>query len=323
MIFVTHTDLDGISSVVLNEFFGIHVNQYVFMDYERLYDKEENLLPWWEPYKLDFNDSIVIADLSVHPSFYNWISTSFKDFKIFDHHQKSLDVKGKPNCYVDEGRSGTKLYYDYLMENEAHKIRTRPIVESYSALVDVYDRWDKTSTLWPQAEELNRVFWQSLLYYKKDDSKYESYIRFQSRKFLSTLDNSSYYFTDYEHNLIQKDIEKEEKEYELALKNLVLRTDEKGIKYLMWHGATKISACCSRLLGAFPEVKYVINVNTYSGKNVRQVNGKLSVRSRTPEEFDVTTLNGINGHLSAGGGSFSISAIKNIWFSADKHLGYK
>lgn len=318
-LLLTHTDLDGVAAWIVGRYYGIDFQNVIFIDYSNLYGEQEEMLDWFAPYSNQHYDKLWVTDVAVTPEMYDYIQKTFSEFAIFDHHERSLVLDGRPSAYVAKTSSGTKLFYDYLngMYPEKHNV----VLEEFVTLVDTYDRYDDKSPLWEQAQNMNRIFWQSLAFYKSGAARYFPFLKLQENKFYNFA-MTSFVVTPYEQTLIEKSLAKEQQEYNLALRSLQIREDERGVKYGLWHGASKISIICYHLLQNYPDLTYIIAVNTYSGKAARQVNGKISVRSRADGDFDVTTLQGIGGHKSAGGGSLDIGFLKKFWFDKTVHIPY-
>ena len=57
----------------------------------------------------------------------------------------------KVTYIFDNDRCGTKIYYDYLIENE-YKSKTNEVVEKIVNLTDTYDLYKQDSELWSDAD---------------------------------------------------------------------------------------------------------------------------------------------------------------------------
>jgi hypothetical protein len=186
--------------------------------------------------------------------------------------------------------------------------------------VSAYDLWLLDSPSRPLGEDLNRLYFGSLNYGKAGTYEmYRFFIESQVRKLLDPQ-IKEFGFDDWERNKIEYAKEKEHKEYLHACSNMQKKVDDQGNSYIIYHGSSKISHVCSELLKNNPDIKYVLNFNTYTGTRRKRISGRISARSL--EGFDVTTLKGIEGHKEAGGGSFSPSLLKRMWYYPGVHLGY-
>ncbi len=312
ILHITHNDLDGLSCVILQRLFPEFKDEVytVYMDYESLYLIDQKFSDAWFKdldYEGDFS-RILITDIAVDETMLKWVKDTFTEYQIFDHHERSVVIDNEPNCYFSVNKCATKLYFDYLFK---HK-RSPSLLRHYVALVDVYDRHDDESPLWGDAQDMNRVFWGAMNYRYSNYLRYEKFLIYQMQKVMSSYQN--FFFTDFEKVLIMKAVEREESEFRIAKKSGKFGVDNCGNQYFIWVGASKISAVGAKLLQEFPNVCYVLNLNNFGGSpSERVLNGKISARSRKKDEFDVTCLEGIEGHRSAGGGRFPPEKVLEIW----------
>lgn len=324
MLMVSHTDLDGIAAVILSKFFRIPVTEYLIMNYGEEVDENNNCI---FPFKN--HNKILVTDFSISENIFNFIKDNYDEYLIFDHHVESIDL-GKNNrsdhheasqeppednnIFFSTGKSGTKLYYEYLIKNK----RKKPILDEFVNLVDVYDLWKLDDPLRSKAEDLNRVFWGMLDFKAKNTlDKYKLFIKTQLQKLVN---NKHFIFTDYEKNIIQKQKEREAYILNESRRNLQIRTDNRNKKFGLFIGSSKISQTCSSLLNEFKNLDYIICVNNFQNGKPNSINGKVSVRSKG---FDVGQLGGINGHKEAGGGSFNIEHLKKLMKGDIVNLKYK
>ena len=108
---ITHTDLDGISNVILLNLCNVEF-EYELKEISELND----YLNVFINTDLSIYSDIYITDLSLNEDIYKLINSSkYKDkFKIFDHHKTHLFAKDYKNVYIDINNCGTSLFYDYL-----------------------------------------------------------------------------------------------------------------------------------------------------------------------------------------------------------------
>ena len=108
---ITHTDLDGISNVILLNLCNIEF-EYELKEISELND----YLKFFMNTDLSIYSDIYITDLSLNEDIYKLINSSeYKDkFKIFDHHKTHLFAKDYKNVYIDINNCGTSLFYNYL-----------------------------------------------------------------------------------------------------------------------------------------------------------------------------------------------------------------
>jgi len=314
-ILLTHyIDLDGIAPIILSKYFELPIDQYIPVIYgEEKNDDEKYIV---EDYKGKDN-IIFITDFSISVSFFNYIKCNFKNYFIFDHHEMSLELPSDDNIYVDISKSGTLLFYEWLIKD---KKKTIPeIVKHFVDLINIYDTWNKGSPLWEEAQNLNRVLWKCTDYEAKEKTwqKFMPFIHLQLSKFEKGGD---WYWTDYEHNIIQEGIAKEQEELLNAEQNMKIRIDNRGNKFILYYGSSRVSIVCSKLLEKYDDIVYIININTFQGGNKKAVNGKVSVRAR--EGFDVNNLHNIHGHKQAGGGKFPELYLVKLWNGMIKQIPY-
>lgn len=328
---ITHTDLDGLGALILSHSLGLMVTP-LFIDYSDLYTEAEeggSSGGLTETIKerirtvVDGCDEVLVTDISTSEEAFAFLLSLGKPVYVFDHHEISLALNGKENCFVDTMKSGTKLFAEWLVEKTG--LAMEGAWAQFVDLVDVYDRFEDTSELWEQAQDLNRVFWGSLKYFipQDDFGRYTTFAQIQLQKF----SQPRFIFTPKEQEIISAEVGKEAEAYRIARLVMRTRTDSRGRAYGLWHGSRKISIVCYKLLQDFPQLDYIIAINTFNvdkatGKMKREVNGKLSVRARKTSDFDVTQLRGIHGHKAAGGGQFDVAFVSKLWMDSNCHLGY-
>ena len=315
MIHLTHTDLDGIGNIIVNRYFDLRYDRECIVNYEDIETEDGQIL--LSKYFLGYKktDGVIITDLSISLKVYRYLVNKFENVFIFDHHEKTAAIAKYKNVFFDTKRSGTKIYFDWISK----KKRVPKILNDFIDLVDVYDIWKLEDPLREQAEDLNRVFYRVLTYGFDDIKKYNKFIAQQIKK-IKDKNNSSFFFDDYEKDKIEEAKEREESEYEKAVANMQIRDDEWRKTFIIYHGRSKISYVCSRLLEENPKIDYVLNFNTWQPFGKTAISGKVSARSR--EGFDVTALKGFDGHKQAAGGAFEKSFIQKIWNRKEYTFGY-
>ncbi len=322
-LILLHNDLDGISGLLLAQMYlkDRTENIYKVVDYKEIYIGDEFDRSWYADYAYCDFKQVIISDVAVNQSMFEWVTETFGDnYVICDHHERSLWLQGKPNCFISDTSCGTKLFYEYLRTQ--NKMRTPAIIRDFVELVDVYDRYDDSVTpdLWSKAHDLNRVFWASIGMYKQGLDKYYFFIKNQMEKF--EVSPPSFEFNEFENNMIVRALENEEKEFTKADTSKLIYVDDKGKKCLVWGGRSKISIVCYRLLFKYPEIDYVLNINTYKEKGQSDISGKISARARKDSDFDVTQLMYVEGHKAAGGAVLEPEVAKALWNGTYK-LPYK
>ena len=311
MILLSHfLDLDGISPIVLCEYFkkNIPVNHYYMMDYSN--DMEDQIIKMLTPH---MNEELIITDLRINKQLYKFY-TQFSDYNLFDHHLESLEFKNEDKVYVDDKYSATYLFYDWL------KIiaYTYPSIDYYVNLVDTYDMWKTDSPFWEEAVDLNMVLWGSQNYNmpERDWRRLNQFINIQLKKF----EKKEWAWTPYEKDIISKGRAGLNRAINQAKNNMKIRKDDHGKMFALYFGASKISLVCNDLLKNYPQLDYILNINTYQNNAPEAINGKISARSR---EMNLTNFRGINGHTLAAGGTFSEEFLIKLWNGSISNIPYK
>jgi oligoribonuclease NrnB/cAMP/cGMP phosphodiesterase (DHH superfamily) len=291
-----HSDLDGIATEVLSQFFSLNFDKTVSYDYEFFDD------PVKVKILLDA-DSIVFSDISPSQELYNSLVSSGKIIRIFDHHESSLWIKDKPGCVHDNGRSGTKIFFEEYALPVSGVGRFPMIVREFVELVSVYDLWQLDSPLRPMSEDLQRAFvkygnWGL-------DDNLARHDRFISATVKKLQKQGRFSWNRTELMYIQEARASEDKAYREAMSMLQTRWDNKGRKFGVYSAWGKISMVCHRMLSIDKmDVSYIVCVQTFHGKL-----GQISFRSRDGE-FNLLELAGVAGHKVSAGASLSPEEIK-------------
>lgn len=301
-VLFSHNDLDGVGSLILNEFFGITFDQIHILAYDDIEDENGDfILP--NSVKISKNDDVVVTDLSMKDNFYKWIKENSKSYLVFDHHDETSKHTDDPNITYSKTVCGTKLYFEYLTNGKRVLSKLKELVE----LINTYDNYNDESPLWEEAQNLNRVFYKVYSWGLKPTLAVQRFIRIQIGK-LKSAQYVKFEYTDYEHNLIQEVIEKEQQQFEKSLKSMKLRKDNAGNLFGVIIIPTKVSITCYNLLKEVPDLKYIIAINSYKG-----INGKVSVRAQKKSDINVNCLKDIAGHEKAGGGTFSVDFLEKFY----------
>lgn len=312
-LFITHNDLDAAGSIIVSKLFSLSVTDYMFCGYDGIYDENDDEVVLDIPKTYD---RILVTDISCNAKMYKFLKEHCTTLGIFDHHPTTEAIADKPEVFWSSEKSGTEVFYDEIKKGKT----AHPKWDQFVHMVSAYDLWKLEHPLREMSEDLNRLFFRILNYNNK--GVYGQYKYFIDTQVSKLLDENllSFEFDDWEQTHIEAAKEKEYKEYLAATKNMQIKVDDLGNKYIIYHGSSKVSIVCSRILAENKDIVYILNFNTYSGSSRKRINGRVSARSTG---FDVTTLQGIHGHKEAGGGSFSESKLKRIWYYQNQHLGYK
>jgi oligoribonuclease NrnB/cAMP/cGMP phosphodiesterase (DHH superfamily) len=125
-LLLTHSDLDGIASPVLVDYFGLSFDKVVSFDYG--FEEEQDAVSI-----LRDSQNIVAADISMTPALHNELLDSGHSIQVFDHHDGSKWIAEKPNCVWDGKRSGTKIFFEeYVLPRVG---RYKPVVREFVDLL--------------------------------------------------------------------------------------------------------------------------------------------------------------------------------------------
>lgn len=297
IIMCSHADMDGIQPFVLNKFFNLNYAKSISTNYG------ENLE--LESVQSGLYENIVYTDFTPSEIVRNAIKEKNMNVMIFDHHiavKKEIEQfvkeygEDKVTYIFDNERCGTKIYYDYLMEN-GYKDKTNCVVEKIVNLTDTYDLYKQDSELWSESDKLNRLMYSSGKYYIKDD-RLKCFEVFINSMLWKIQNMKEFKFVAWEMEKIQKDINKENEIFENLVRNaskeISTRKDSKGNYFAIINCNSKISAICNRVLSKYKKLTYVICINDYDKENP-----KISLRSR--DEFNLLDLNFCKGHEQACG----------------------
>ena len=287
---ISHIDLDS-QSTVIDRVFGIEFDKINYTNYG-----DENELLYLD--ELDENSEVWYIDFSPNSEAQRIIMEKGAKCFILDHHiavKEDIENWMKEYPFVeyvfDNDRSGTKIYYDYVKD----KYPKNEVLEQFVELVNTYDLFKKDSPLWKDAENLNRVFFKTLTWYKEGVERFESFIKNQVWK---CHNMKEYKFSSWEMEKINKDISEENDIFNSVInggkETLKTRKDKEGNYFCVIKLKKKISAIASRLLEKYKGLKYVIVINCYKDDD-----WSVSVRSR--DDFDLLQFEYLKGHSNASG----------------------
>jgi len=171
----THTDLDGVGCAILakNEAFADVDIEYC--DYNNVNEKIKTFIENNEWVRYDF---VYITDISINEEVAELISNTQPDcftngfklaemFQLLDHHPTALYLNKYYWCKVSieengEKTSGTRMFYDYLIENE-YIDKSSPWNKSLFTFVEIVKRYD--TWLWKEKyNDDTPKKWNDLLY---------------------------------------------------------------------------------------------------------------------------------------------------------------
>jgi oligoribonuclease NrnB/cAMP/cGMP phosphodiesterase (DHH superfamily) len=288
-LLVTHSDLDGILSPILADYFELPFDKIVSFDYG--FEEEQELVAI-----IRGSQNIVVADISLTPALHDELLASGHSVRVFDHHDTTAWIAEKPNCVWDDKRSGGKIFFDeYALPRVG---RYKPIVRDFVELVDVYDRWDLASPLRPMSEDLQRVFVKYSNWGLDDNlARHDRFISAMTKKFRR---QDRFSWNAAELMYIKEAKVSEDRAYQEAMAMMQTRWDSKGRKFGVFSAWGKISMTCHRILNVDKsDFVYLVCAQNFHNKW-----GMMSLRAREGE-FDLTELAGVNGHKPSAGAALA------------------
>lgn len=296
-ILITHTDLDGIAAAVLAVNSGLVRTVHAWMN------------GYYDGKVFDGFDKVYVVDRCLEPFQIDELERRGKDVIILDHHASSSWLSDYETCLCDCSRCGTKLLWEEILDD---------VPNEFVDAVDAYDRWEKECSLFNKGNDLNRLFESQVSYASiRAEMIYDQkqITRSSFSKIIPILQRlfTDFHFNDNDLSLIAEMKRKEDEAYEIALRNLKIRTDRRGVRYAIFEGGKQMSIVANRILDLNPGIKYVL---AYFPNSPR----KLSARARKGE-FNLITLKGMQGHPAASGCQLDPGEIKAI--IRGRELGYK
>jgi oligoribonuclease NrnB/cAMP/cGMP phosphodiesterase (DHH superfamily) len=311
---VSDSDLDGISSHIIGRIYlEPIVQQFLFTITSKRDMSEFSMINTLN------SDIIIFVDIAPTNELYLKLLELEKQVWIFDHHITSYDDLMsivKNNYYFTEDKCGCKIFFDELVKGH----RTSKIIFQFVQLCDTYDRWQKQSLLWKDAEKLQNIMYQYVNWFDKsltDNNRYDKFINIQIEKIQKC---KNFYFTQYEEKLAQSAEEKKRKNLEVARKTLQIRKDNSGNNYAYFECNSKLSIIGNIILDEYDNLDYIIGHSTYEETWGKNPNGKISLRSKGSFEVNqIAKLYSGGGHPQAAGIELSIDLFQQLK-KGDIHL---
>lgn len=307
LLILSHTDLDGLGIVCLADYYK-DIIKYDDLCMANYGDFEEGR----HSYELlkQF-DTIWYFDFSPDLKSRQIIEENNIKCICGDHHEAVKEdlmnwSYDKFSYIYKEDQCGTKIFFEFLKKE--FNIQYSTSIEEFSELVNTYDLWQKDSVLWTKAQNLNRLLYKSLEYYKDGFAKYKFFIECIKHKF-DFLDN--FEFNKLEMKKINDDIKKEDDLFFDIINNagskIKTRKDELGRHFSVIKLNSKISAIANRLLEKYKKLDYVIAINCFD-KN------KPGVSLRSKEHVNLLEYENVKGHENAAGyENVTQEIIDNLW----------
>ena len=292
-VMVHHIDFDGWIPYVLSLYFQINYEKFIPTNYNENTELESLQSGLYE--------TVIYVDFTPSESCQKAIVEHNIRCLILDHHESVCEeikefCKNYSNAeYIyNIDKCGTKLYCEWLKEQG---YVGNEVSEHLVELTNTYDLYKKSSPLWKEAENCNRLLYSSGKYYYKDD-RLKCFETFINSMIWKLQNMNEFKFVGWEMEKIQSDINKENELFESIIRNaskeISTRKDSKGHYFIVYTCKSKISAIASRILDKYKKVDYCIILNDYNPNDI-----KISLRSR--DNFDLLTLNHTSGHSNACG----------------------
>lgn len=280
-LLITHTDLDGISPIILLNIVGRKV------DYKTI-EISEITETFDELFKTDLSqyENIYVTDLTLPQSIYDYINEHKIKVKVFDHHETHLyaneydyvNVKVNLN---NRQTCGTELFHQYL--KSIYKELDTPIINDYVDLVREIDTYNLTSDKPKQLVLICDT-------YGKTD-----FIKSITKRLKK--DKSTFEFTTFEKRFLKL------KEQELI--RYMQKMEKKMVTYLIDNkkcgvvfAETNKSELGNYLSNKYPELDLIILIDASSRISYRTCKDDIKVN-------DFAATYGGGGHQKASGSSFS------------------
>ena len=288
----THTDFDGISCGILGILvFGKENIDIEYCDYGNINEQVENFYIGSGKNKYDM---IFITDISVNSDVATIIDY-YKDEKYYpkivllDHHPTALELneydwaKVKIMLNDKEKTSGTRMFYDWLLNNNILKIAISDDilknVKDFVEIVRKYDVWQ-----WKAENDLVPKQWNDLFYIMGRNEFIESII--YRLKMYDTFG-----FCDFDLKLLQykqRDIDS----YIESKNKQIIEKDILGYTAGVVFGEQYCSELGNRLCELHPELNFIVIIDISKAISYRSIGDKIDLGN------DVAKVYGGGGHFN-------------------------
>lgn len=301
-LLITHSDLDGISPIILLNLTGIKF-EYHSIEISEVEKTFEKL------FKTDLTtyDMIYITDLTIPEAIYEEIIRRKLNIEVFDHHETHLYANKYPFVNIsinfnDHQTCATELFYYYLL-NEYSALNNQSI-HDYVQFVRELDTYHFTSNTPRQIEALRKVlgkleFIKTITKRLKKNKDAFTFTAFENRYFKISALECERYLQAKEQDMLRYSIN----EYTCGIVFAENHKSELG----------------NYLSSKYPELDLIIIYDPSKGISYRTTHDDISV-SQFAENF------GGGGHQKASGSPFTITnrqAIIELYFKDAKCLDEK
>lgn len=287
-LFITHNDMDGIAAHIINKCLKLHFDKEISISLTADIDNY-----------LDEYDEITFVDLvPITEEKYNELIENGKKIRIYDHHTTNEWIKKYPNTWFDNTICGAKVYYNAI------KVKSIPLLGRYIDVVSAYDTWDTNCPFFRHLSvNYNRVFTSlsKINFNVTDLSKPNGYTEY-IELIVDKISNNNEKFTEKETEIIEFCKQHEKKEYGYMKHNTKFYVDKHGVKYGCIPMVCFTDFVVHEILELLSDkMEYIVIC--------KEKRGNISVRSIN---FDITTLDYVNGHKHAGGAKLDKDIIKQL-----------
>ena len=156
-LLITHTDLDGISPVILLNLAGVKFD-YKSVEISDILDTWNKLI---EEDELKKYEQIYFCDLTLPEEIYNYINECNLNVKVFDHHESHLYANKYPYVevkvdYRNRQTCATELFYNYL--KDIYEDLNKPSIKEYVDYVRELDTYKFTSDIPREIDSLKGTY---------------------------------------------------------------------------------------------------------------------------------------------------------------------
>lgn len=309
---ISDFDLDGSAGAALFHFF-----MPSYSDTYKVYQTKINDVDLLKDIFTQ-NEVVIFADLAPTEETYQWLINNGKEVIIFDHHVSTRERLGDlPNYIYDVNKSATKIVYDFFTDG-LKRFQYKNLTE-FVSYVNAYDLFLTDTEDFKTGFYLNAVLMHMVMPMRRKEMEEVGYKRFidhQLRKIRERPER--FYLSNFEKDIGKEEDERIKKEYKNARKNMKVRTDSEGRKYLYFELSAKISVVANKLIEEIDYIDYIVVFNKYVPKDL-----KFSLRARK-DGFDVRKIAekyGGGGHQSAAGIQLDDEQLCDAIRIGRKHFG--
>ena len=280
-LLITHTDMDGISPIILMNLTG---KKFEYKSIE-IKEVEETL---GELLTTDLNayENIYIVDLSVPEAIYEKLK-DYNNVKVFDHHETHLYANKYPFATVKVEAfghltCGTELFYNYL-KGLYNKLDT-PLINDYVQIVRECDTWD-----WVNRDFASKVGSLPYVYGKKE------FIKSITKRLKKDKDKFELTAFEKRYTKIQaEELDRYLKYKEKSMVRYIINNQKVGVVFAENHR----SELGNYLSEVYPELDMIILINNCEKISYRTVRDDIKCNK-------FAEIYGGGGHAKASGSPMS------------------